>query len=86
MLMNTGTNRTPAICLSLVLVLWATRCVRPIFQAGETYIARTVSGLFAGIVFVDWLAVAPICPHGLSLAFLILFGATLGLQQFIPAT
>jgi hypothetical protein len=44
-----------------------------------------VAGLFAGIIFVDWLAVAPICPHWLSFAFLILFGATLGLQQFIPA-
>jgi 4-hydroxybenzoate polyprenyltransferase len=86
MLMNTGMNRTPAIWLSLALVLWVTRCVRPIFHAGEANIARIVSGLFAGIIFVDWLAVAPICPHGLSLAFLILFGATLGLQRFIPAT
>ena len=84
MLMNTGINRTPAIWLSLALVLWVTRCVRPIFHAGKTNIARTVSGLFAGIIFVDWLAVAPGCPHGLSLAFLILFGATLGLQRFIP--
>jgi 4-hydroxybenzoate polyprenyltransferase len=86
MLMNAGMNRTPAIWLSLALVLWVTRCVRPIFQAGEANIARTVSGLFAGIIFVDWLAVAPICPHWLSLAFLILFGATLGLQRFVPAT
>jgi 4-hydroxybenzoate polyprenyltransferase len=85
MLMNAGMNRTPAIWLSLALVLWVTRCVRPIFQAGEANIARTVSGLFAGIIFVDWLAVAPICPRWLSLAFLILFGATLGLQRFIPA-
>jgi len=86
MLMNAGMNRTPAIWLSLALVLWVTRCVRSIFQSGEANIARTVSGLFAGIIFVDWLAVAPICPHGLSLAFLILFGATLGLQRFVPAT
>jgi 4-hydroxybenzoate polyprenyltransferase len=86
MLMNTGMNRTPAIWLSLALVLWAIRCVRPIFQTGEANIARIVSGLFAGIIFVDWLAVAPICPHWLSLVFLLLFGATLGLQRFVPAT
>ena len=63
MLMNCGENRVPAIWLSLVLVLWVARCVRPIFQAGEANIAQTVSGLFAGIIFVDWLAVAPICPR-----------------------
>jgi hypothetical protein len=40
--------------------------------------------LLAGIIFVDWLAVAPECPHGLSLTFLILFGATLLLQRFVP--
>jgi hypothetical protein len=60
--------------------------VRPILQAGEASIARAVSGLLAGIVFVDWLAVAPECPRELSITFLILFGATLGLQRFIPAT
>jgi UbiA prenyltransferase family len=85
MLMNAGMNRTSAIGLSLVLVLWIALCVRPVFQAVEASIARTVSGLFAGIIFVDWLAVAPICPRWLSLAFLILFGVTLGLQRFIPA-
>jgi 4-hydroxybenzoate polyprenyltransferase len=86
MLMDTGGNRAPAIWLSLILALWVTRCVRPILQAGEASIARAVSGLLAGIVFVDWLAVAPECPRELSITFLILFGATLGLQRFIPAT
>jgi hypothetical protein len=84
MLMDTGENRVPAIWLSLILTLWVTRCVRPIFQAGEASVARTVSGLLAGIVFVDWLAVAPGCPHGLSFTFLILFSTTLLLQRFVP--
>ncbi|MGA2801115.1 MAG: UbiA family prenyltransferase [Verrucomicrobiota bacterium] len=84
MLMNTGTNRIPAIWMSFALVLWIAFCVRPIFQAGEASIARTVSGLLAGIVFVDWLAVAPECPRELSVIFLILFGTTLGLQRFLP--
>ena len=86
MLMNPGETRAAAMLLSLVLVLWVVRCVRTIFQAGETNVGRIVSGLLAGIVFVDWLAVAPQCPRGLSAVFLILFGATKLLQKFIPAT
>ena len=86
LLMDGGENRTPAILLSLILVLWIARCARPMFQGGEVNVGRIVSGLLAGIVFVDWLAVAPECPRELSAVFLILFGATLGLQRFVPAT
>jgi hypothetical protein len=86
MLMNAGENRVAAIWLSLILILWIAFCVRPIFQSGEMNVRRIVSGLLAGIVFVDWLAVAPVCPHALSFTFLILFGATILLQRFIPAT
>jgi len=86
MLMDTGENREPAIWLSLILVLWIVRCVRPVFQGGAVNVGRIASGLLAGIVFVDWLAVAPECPRGLSAVFLILFGATLALQRFVPAT
>jgi heme O synthase-like polyprenyltransferase len=86
MLMNAGENRVAAIWLSLILILWIAFCVRPIFQAGEVNVGRIVSGLLAGIVFVDWVAVAPVCPRNLSFTFLILFGATILLQRFIPAT
>ena len=86
MLMDTGENRVPALWLSLVLVLWIALCARTIFQGGPVNVGRIVSGLLAGIVLVDWLAVAPGCPLALSAAFLILFGATLGLQRFVPAT
>ena len=86
MLMDSGENRAPAIWVSLILVLWIARCARPIFQGGEVNVGRIVSGLLAGIVFVDWLAVAPGCPHAVSAVFLILFAATLGLQRFVPAT
>lgn len=85
MLMNAGKNRVSAIWLSLILVLWIARCVWPMFLRGQINVGRIVSGLTAGIVFVDWLAVAPGCPRGLSLLFLILFGATLLLQRFVPA-
>ena len=85
LLMNSGEFRISAMWLSLVLALWIALCVRAIFQADTRNVAHIVSGLLAGIVFVDWLAVAPLCPHGLSFCFLILFGATLGLQRIVPA-
>ena len=86
MLMDLGDARKPAMFISLILILWIARCVRTIFQPGEANVGRIVSGLLAGIVFVDWLAVAPLCPQWLSAIFLIFFGATLALQQFVPAT
>jgi hypothetical protein len=60
--------------------------VRTVFQAGEMNVGRIVSGLLAGIVFVDWLAVSPQCPQWLVITLLGLFGATLLLRRFIPAT
>jgi hypothetical protein len=86
LLMDAGQNRIPALLLSLILVLWIARCVRPMFQGGQVNVGRIVSGLLAGIIFLDWLAVAPGCPPALNVVFLILFGATLGLQRFVPAT
>jgi hypothetical protein len=86
MLMNAGESRKAAMFLSVVLALWVARCVRTIFQEREINVGRVVSGLLAGIIFVDWLAVAPECPRELSAAFLILFGATLWFQRFVPAT
>jgi len=85
MLINSTEFRVPAIWLSLVLALWIALCVRTIFQAGAVNVPHMVSGLLAGIVFVDWLAIAPLCPHWLSFVFLVLFGATLALQRFSPA-
>jgi 4-hydroxybenzoate polyprenyltransferase len=86
LLMNTGTSRYPALLVSVALGLWVASCVRTVFQAGERSVGRIVSGLLAGIVFVDWLSVAPLCPQWLAVTLLGLFGATLLLQRFIPAT
>ncbi len=85
MLINAAEYRPPAIWLSLVLALWIALCVRTIFAAGAVNIPHMVSGLLAGIVFVDWLAVGPVCPHWLSFVFLILFGATLALRRLLSA-
>jgi hypothetical protein len=86
MIVNSAELREPAMYLSLVLILWTARCARTIFQAGSVNVAHVVSGLLAGIAFVDWLAVAPWCPHAkwLSVMFLVLWAATLLLQRFVP--
>jgi 4-hydroxybenzoate polyprenyltransferase len=87
MLMNAGSARKDAMLLSVVFVLWDARCARTIFQPGEANVGHIVSGLLAGIVLVDWLAVGPQIPHTLSAAvFLALFGMTLWLQRLVPAT
>jgi ABC-type uncharacterized transport system permease subunit len=70
----------------VIPVVWTAYGIRTIFQAGELNVGRIVSDLLAGIVFVDWLAVAPESPRWLSLIFLALFGLTKLLQKFVPAT
>jgi hypothetical protein len=86
MVMNTGSYRLRAIWLAMVLILWFAYCARPIFSGGAPNVGRLVSNLLAGIVFVDWLAVAPQCPRWLDFVFLGLFGLTKLLQKFVPAT
>jgi fructose-specific phosphotransferase system IIC component len=84
--MDRGAAQKPALFVLLIFVLWTARCVRTVFQAGAINVGRIVSGLLAGIVFVDWLAVAPQCPQWLGGTLLFLFCATILLQRFIPAT
>jgi len=86
MLMNADGFRLRAIWISIVFAMWIVRCVQPVFSVGEINIGRIVANLLAGIVFVDWLAVAPDCSRWLSLIFLALFGLTKWLQKFLPAT
>jgi 4-hydroxybenzoate polyprenyltransferase len=88
LLMNVGGARLAAIGMSLLLALWIFYCARTVFFGGELNVGYIVSNLLAGIVLVDWLAVAPLNPHWLSvpLLFLALFGGTLWLQKFVPAT
>ena len=70
-----------------MLALWIVRSVRSVFLRGETNAGWIVANLLAGIVFVDWLAVAPQIPHLTSaVVFLALFSLTKWLQKFVPAT
>ncbi len=84
--MNTDDFRGRAIWISIVLSLWVARCVRPVFSGGEFNVGWTVTNLLAGIVFVDWLAVAPDCSRWMSVVLLALFALTNFLQKFVPAT
>lgn len=84
-LMNTGMYRNSAAILSLVLGLWILRSVRSMLWALDRNIGRAVAGLLAGIVFVDWLAVAD-APRITGIIFLALFGLAILFQRFVPAT
>jgi 4-hydroxybenzoate polyprenyltransferase len=87
LMLNAGEFRAPALWISAVVALWIVRCVRIIFLGGEFNVGWIVANLLAGIVLVDWLAVAPQLPHWLTAAvFLALFGLTKWLQNFVPAT
>ena len=87
MLINDGEFRPAAIWISVVLTLWIVRCVWTIFFGGEINVGGVVANLLAGIVFVDWLAVAPQISHTTSaIIFLALFALTNFLQKFVPAT
>ena len=84
--MNTGSFRWRAIWISVVLILWVGRSVRTIFLGGIGNVGLIVANLLAGIVFVDWIAIAPDCTRWMSLILLALFGLTKWLQKFVPAT
>lgn len=84
--MNADGAREGALVLSGILILWMIKCLRYVVWASERKIGRMVSGLLAGIVFVDWLAVGPDAPRALGFVFIGCFLAALGFQRFVPAT
>jgi hypothetical protein len=87
MMMNTGEYRKGAIWISAVLVLWLARCLYTVVLGGGQSVGWIVTNLLAGIVFVDWLAVAPQIPPLTSvITFLALFGLTKWFQRYVPAT
>jgi heme O synthase-like polyprenyltransferase len=86
MLIMDGTGYLgPALLVSAVLGLWIVRCLRYTFGGQERNVGLTVSGLLAGIVWVDLLAVAN-CPQKLAAVFIALFLSALLFQRYIPAT
>ena len=85
LLMNVGGYRENAILLSAPLALWAARALRFAYRPSERNIGRCVSGLLAGIVWVDLLACADV-PHSVACVFIGLFLLALLFQRFVPAT
>lgn len=89
LMINFGPYRLPAIWISILLGLWVARSVRFIFLGGGINAGWIVSNLLAGIVLVDWLAVAPQIPHWFwvsTMVFLPLFGLAKWFQKIVPAT
>jgi UbiA prenyltransferase family len=84
-LMNAGTYQKDALVLSAVLGLWIIRSLRYAYREADRHIGRAVSGLLAGIVLVDLVAVADI-GHGFAWIFIALLGFALLFQRFVPAT
>ncbi len=83
-LLNDDASRQSALLLSAVFLLWAIRSLRSIWMQPRN-VSHAVSGLLAGIVFVDWLAVADE-PRVYGAVFISLFLFALLFQRFIPAT
>jgi len=86
LLMNSGKFLPPTLVVAGVLAGWALLWVWPVLFGGAINVGIIVSNLLAGIVLVDWLAIAPMASTGLFLIYLALFSLTLLLQQFVPAT
>jgi 4-hydroxybenzoate polyprenyltransferase len=84
-IVNAGPYRDAARLLSLVLVLWVLKSLKPLWLAAQRNIGQVVSHLLAGICLVDLLSVADV-PRSIGLLFLGFFGLSLLFQRFIPAT
>jgi UbiA prenyltransferase family len=83
--MNTGAFRAAAYYISIVLASWIIFCVRNIFSGGEINRARLAVNLATGMVFVDWLAVAPLVSGTMgTLVFLALFGLAKLAAKLMP--
>lgn len=85
LLVNQGPYLSWAMIISLLLAAWIAWSVSHTFWKPEKDVGKTVSGLLAGIVLVDWLAVAgggwPV-----TLVMLGFFALALIFQKFVPAT
>ncbi len=84
-LMNFAEYRQNALLLSVALALWIIRALRFAFRAADRNIGRTISGLLAGIVLVDLLAVVDIS-RAFALLFIVLLLLAVLFQRVVPAT
>lgn len=84
-IVNLGEFRTTGFFLSAIVLSWIGWCLRNLLWTAHPHIGRAVSGLLAGIVLVDLLALC-VVPAGGFAVFALLFLSALLFQRFIPAT
>ena len=84
LLLNDGASRQSALLTAAIFLLWGLRSLRSVWVQPRN-VSHAVSGLLAGIVWVDWLAVADE-PRLFGAVFVGLFLLALLFQRFIPAT
>lgn len=84
-IVNQGTYKPISLLFSAALVIWILRNLSFTFWSADKNIPRTVSGLLAGIVLVDLLAVVG-GDFTIAVVFILLFTSTLLFQRFVPAT
>jgi hypothetical protein len=84
-IVNGGQYRLRSTFLCLIYLAWVVWCLSFIFLSSQRNIGRCVSGLLAGIVIVDFMAVWVADPET-AFSFAMLFGLALLFQRFIPAT
>jgi hypothetical protein len=75
----------PSLSASFLYLAWLGWLLIPLWRKTNRSISRVVSGLLAGIVLVDMIAVAPILDFDAAW-FLMFFALALLLQRVIPAT
>lgn len=83
LVLNGPEYRAQAWELSAIVLLWIAMAMRATFWAPERNLALGVSRLQAGIILVDWLAVAD-ATRPFSALFIGLFLITLALQRVVP--
>ena len=83
-LVNDGPYRRPALLIAAIFALWTIRALRSLWFPPRN-VPWAVSGLLAGIVWVDLLATAD-QPRSVGAIFITLFLLAVLFQRFVPAT
>ena len=86
MIVNRGVYQTRGVLFAILLGLSVLKSLQHTYWSPQRNVGRSVSGLLAGIVFVDLLAIAGGGSHLITLLFLGLFALARLFQRFIPAT
>jgi 4-hydroxybenzoate polyprenyltransferase len=85
LLINTGDWRLRGFLFSLLAGIWILHCLQRAYRPFSPNVGAAISGLLAGIVLIDLLAVAGGDSLWMTMTFLSLFGLALAGQRFIPA-